>query len=624
MEVSIGTPSPGNSDESLAQVVDLGKNLDHGFRNTSLEQTISNVVTLEPFVPSQGHRNLEKFKVPKHLSSTSSSGNASNLRVVVCSDLNLTADFDLVFKTFKMYGLIRRIKLKINVKTRKYAGYITFAQASDAKSSFEDLNGKNIGSSHAKLKLMNSENLLDEESDFIPDLNEAIEEPVDEEEREKPIPIWYVATYKKEQENYFNAVTSMEKHVGPFEDGNIKRYGKSILIKARNESQAFLLDNFRPNDEYNVAKISPHKTFNSSYGVIYSKELYALSESKILKLCPKKIYGVKKMKGTNNAILLMFSKKYVPDSVYICYTPITVKKYKPKPRQCHKCLEFGHIKSACRNFARCSRCSEEHEEEECTKDVSCLNCGDQHRPLSKLCPRFGLEQEILEVADTEHISIGSAKRQVMAANEEPGSTYASAVRKMKVKNAKKKSVPENRNNTTKSNQSKTVDRLSIDDMNNSEKEITKEKSTTVLERKNQPNPSRKNEREMLSHMEFEGTSVKNSRDDRDESCNGPSKRHRASNSPAKSEFVLKTNNSFSCLSQESCDNLYDKVNATKPKENQRTIFQKEEPSLNSSPNFALLNERTSGSIRLSRNFDNPVLEARPGDRGVSGGSQTNV
>ena len=64
----------------------------------------------------------------------------------------------------------------------------------------------------------------------------------------------------------------------------------------------------------------------------------------------------------------------------------------------------------------------------------CFLCRGNHSPNSKECPRNKLEQAVVEVANDQHISIGSAKRQVLGANKDPSSTYALAVKMMKTAN----------------------------------------------------------------------------------------------------------------------------------------------------------------------------------------------
>ena len=54
-----------------------------------------------------------------------------------------------------------------------------------------------------------------------------------------------------------------------------------------------------------------------------------------------------------------------------------------------------------------------------------------HSPASRRCPRYRFEEVVVETANNEHISIGSAKRIVMAANSSENSTHASAIKKIK-------------------------------------------------------------------------------------------------------------------------------------------------------------------------------------------------
>ena len=64
----------------------------------------------------------------------------------------------------------------------------------------------------------------------------------------------------------------------------------------------------------------------------------------------------------------------------------------------------------------------------CEKEEFCFHRDGNHSPASRWCPRYRFEEEV-ETANNEHISIGSAKRIVMAANSSENSTYASAIKK---------------------------------------------------------------------------------------------------------------------------------------------------------------------------------------------------
>ena len=59
-------------------------------------------------------------------------------------------------------------------------------------------------------------------------------------------------------------------------------------------------------------------------------------------------------------------------------------------------------------------------------------CDGDHSPRSRNCPRYQFEQEVLDVANNQYISIGSAKQVVMGANKTPNSSYAKVIQTMKV------------------------------------------------------------------------------------------------------------------------------------------------------------------------------------------------
>ena len=229
------------------------------------------------------------------------------------------------------------------------------------------------------------------------------------------------------------ASEAIQKKVGniPFE--NLKRYGKNILIKAGNATQATLLTHFKLSENGNVLTITPHKTFNTLKGVVFSRDLYDFSEEEILERCPPYVIQVKKLRGSNNTILLTFSSKYLPDHIVINHSMIKVKKARSNPRQCHNCFEYGHILKHCKACKRCKVCSSEHDvwDNACTLNKHCFHCKGNHSPSSRECPRHLFEQEVMEFANNQYISLGSAKRQVMGANKHRESTYASVLSQMK-------------------------------------------------------------------------------------------------------------------------------------------------------------------------------------------------
>ena len=123
--------------------------------------------------------------------------------------------------------------------------------------------------------------------------------------------------------------------------------------------------------------------------------------------------------------------------LYIDHSRIKVKKYYRRPSQCFKCYEYGHGHDKCRNARKCSHCSLEHEPvENCANASHCFLCDGDHSPRSRNCPRYKFEQDVLDTANNQFISIGSAKQIVMGANKSPDSTYAKVIKAIKIKSFK--------------------------------------------------------------------------------------------------------------------------------------------------------------------------------------------
>ena len=126
---------------------------------------------------------------------------------------------------------------------------------------------------------------------------------------------------------------------------------------------------------------------------------------------------------------------------------IKVKKFRMRPRQCYLCYEYGHISKFCTSKPKCKVCSsEDHLDVTCTEEEFCFHCNGNHSPAFRRCPRYRFEDDVVETAHNEHVSIGSAKRIVMAANSSELSTYASAIKILKKKEQLLKQASKNARN----------------------------------------------------------------------------------------------------------------------------------------------------------------------------------
>ena len=363
---------------------------------------------------------------PGHQGDNLTGGKLEKLRVLYCRNVPFAMNFEMVALMGKQFGKVERVRLKIVDDETSLDAYIIYDCHKSAEKAHVALNGHSINDKPLQTSLFDISNLKDDPFDYYP------EEVTPVIPRKAPTPIWFVANYKTGHENYIKASETLNKALNGIPPNNIKRYGRNILIKAKNKIQSKLLEAYLPSTDSNISHVSPHNSFNLSKGIIYSKDLYELTEDEILR-SPSTVYLVKKLKGTNHVILLHFTTEFLPDYVnFGDHVRIKVRRFKPSPKQCRNCLEYGHVKDYCLKNQRCHRCSSHHETDyECKNEPFCFLCEGKHSPNSNDCPRRKLEKEIVETADVERISIGSAKRQVMGANRNENSNYAKAISIMK-------------------------------------------------------------------------------------------------------------------------------------------------------------------------------------------------
>ena len=255
----------------------------------------------------------------------------------------------------KQHGKVEKIKLKVAVPNKCYDCYILFETSQYANIAHTKLYGHSINDRIVKTKLFSVDNITFGAHHFIP-------EEMDPNkhftlyERDQPTMTWHVAEYKEGRDNYMRGSEWIRWKIGNIPDRNIKKYGKKILIEADDTDRVSLLTNFKPPINGNIKCITPHRTFNTLKGVVYSRDLYDYEEQEILERCPLNVYKVQKLKGLNKCILMFFSSKFLPEYITVCGTPLHVKKFKSNPKQCRQCLEYGHIAKYCSNNSRCIIC----------------------------------------------------------------------------------------------------------------------------------------------------------------------------------------------------------------------------------------------------------------------------
>ena len=128
-------------------------------------------------------------KAPGHQGVSNTGGIDKDLRVLYCSNVDLSLDYQEMFMVMKQYGTVERIKLTL--QHNSYDCYVTFSSSNSAKVACSSLNGHSINNSILKTKLFNISKLSDDPYDFIP---KDLEMSVEIKTRDSPTLMWHVAT----------------------------------------------------------------------------------------------------------------------------------------------------------------------------------------------------------------------------------------------------------------------------------------------------------------------------------------------------------------------------------------------------------------------------------------------
>ena len=178
-------------------------------------------------------------------------------------------------------------------------------------------------------------------------------------------------------------------------------------------------------------RVYPHKTLNTSKGIIRDRRLYCCSDEEIKEnLAKQGVTNVRRIlirknneQVKSNTFILTFNNPSRPEKVNIFFERITVSPYIPNPLRCFNCQKFGHHENNCKNLLTCVNCAGlgDHHEGSCNKPVKCANCGAPHPANSNKCPVWKKEKEVTRIKFTNNISYPEARKLV---ENVPAQTYS--------------------------------------------------------------------------------------------------------------------------------------------------------------------------------------------------------
>ena len=373
----------------------------------------------------------------RHLvESASVSGGASEVRPGPAMDALLLVNIlpSLTYRAlhclFQPFGTVLRIRLCYDADFRSNRCYVIFSSGDESRSACDAVHTLPVAGVGFKATLLRSSNVAEHEDDYVPNMFEdAAVAPGPRDGNVFP-PRWFIAYFREGHGNFILAARYLAKELGTIPEENIKRYGKGVLIKAKDFTQAKMLENLPCPADSMFETVKAHPTFNHSKGCVFNRDLYEFSEEQILLMCPSRVHKVVKLKGSANMILLLFHG-CLPESIPVGPLHLRVRPFIDRPLQCFSCFGYGHGKRHCSERPRCGNCSalDAHSTAECAAEAYCYLCRQGHQLRSRQCPRYRLEQDILQLANSQHISLGSARRELLYRRKDgtSASTYASSL-----------------------------------------------------------------------------------------------------------------------------------------------------------------------------------------------------
>lgn len=402
------TPSPGPIDEQ-AQLMNSGT------ERPSLDTNRTDITVDDLNTPTSDNGNnnvdqkhdlnkpltVEPYNVPQSLTSNQQNLHKNFNQILYIPNIPSNYDFQAILMLFSNKKSIESIKMNWKNTENCWETWVMFSSPCEAVIAHNEINSNEMTCYLKNKSPSNLEAYVPSEWDTR-SLNEEIRQP-------KPAK-WIIATTTSDRCNFIKTSRYLQSKAGNINRTEIKRFSKnSVLIHAKSDNQSHMLCKMTLEPGSIIKSIKPHYAFSYAKGIIFDSDLHDFEDEEILEMCPTNVCKAYKAKGTKAMVVIHFNDSILPPHIYIEGQSIPVHPYKQRPFQCYKCLEYGHITKYCPySSEKCKNCSGT-EHGECTLTPKCKHCKGDHKPFSKECREFKLQDEIVNKAYSEKISVGRAK-----------------------------------------------------------------------------------------------------------------------------------------------------------------------------------------------------------------------
>lgn len=222
----------------------------------------------------------------------------------------------------------------------------------------------------------------------------------------------------------------------------LKQKDGLLAIRAKNRRAADAVMKIKSIQGHKV-EVAEEQAPRLSKGVAYHTDFRWMTEDEIVEAFLRdKVIQVTKMKrkvvgqiigpiNYTGLIFLTFDAMKPPEQIKLGYLEVNVEKFVPSPLRCFNCLAFGHTKTRCRQqAATCGNCGDDdHISRDdracgmtCDRPKRCANCNSTaHNTFSKLCIKFKIEQEVIDIKTSSNVSYPEARR-ILASRQRQQST----------------------------------------------------------------------------------------------------------------------------------------------------------------------------------------------------------
>ena len=244
-------------------------------RNLGIEETASEI-------NKYGMENITEQEYPL-LRNESNKETEKNDTVLFLGGMPHPREYDYFVNSFQGNGTIRRIRQsKNNDKTLSYQDGETWNCTIwfDTTKSLKEaiLNKEKLDECKpSRISTFQERNVKTLKRDHIP---ESFRKQQKKPRILQKKPKWFVGRSRGGKKQCYKIYKYLREKIGPVDDVTIKQYGRGVLIKAEDELQREILIQMasQENEDETLFSFAPHRTFNSTKGIIHDNEFKEMNE----------------------------------------------------------------------------------------------------------------------------------------------------------------------------------------------------------------------------------------------------------------------------------------------------------------------------------------------------------